>query len=204
MENWKGNWINLGHTMSETINSVEEESKQDRWRSCLIEIIETFLIALVLYLTVNAFLPRILVVGKSMEPSLHHNDRVIVNRLAYHLGEVDRGDVVVFKRDDGRDYIKRVIGLPGDTIEVLGGHVYVNGLMIAEPYIMMPVIRDKPVDTIPLGMVFVMGDNRNDSSDSRSWGPISVDDLTGKALLVYWPPANFGAVEHYNPIPKDP
>ena len=190
--------------MSEISNSIEEEPKQDRWRSCMIEIIETVLIAVVLYVTVNALIPRILVDGKSMEPSFHHNDRVIVNRLAYHLGDVERGDVVVFKREDGQDYIKRVIGLPGDTIEISGGHVYLNGLVIAEAYIIVPVIGDKPTETIPPGMVFVMGDNRNDSSDSRAWGPVSVNDLTGKAMLVYWPPANFGVVKHYNLAAANP
>ena len=191
--------------MSEISNSnLEEEPKVDRWRSCMIEIIETVLIAIVLYVTVNALIPRILVDGKSMEPSLHHNDRVIVNRLAYHLGDVDRGDVVVFKREDGQDYIKRVIGLPGDTVEFFGGHVYINGLVIAEPYIMAPTIGDRPAITIPPGTVFVMGDNRNDSSDSRVWGVLSIDDLAGKALLVYWPPENFGVVHHNNPMPTEP
>lgn len=170
----------------------------------MIEIIETVLIAVVLYVTVNALIPRILVDGKSMEPSLQHNDRVIVHRLAYHLGDVERGDVVVFKREDGQDYIKRVIGLPGDTIQIYMGYVYLNGEGIAEPYIMSPVIGDKPTEIIPPGMVFVMGDNRNDSSDSRVWGPVSMNDLTGKAVLVYWPPANFGAVKHYNPAAADP
>ena len=190
--------------MTETTNLIEEEQKQDPWRTCLTEIIETVLIAVVLYVTVNALIPRILVDGKSMEPSFQHNDRVIVNALAFRLGDLDRGDVVVFEREDGRDYIKRVIGLPGDTIEILGGQVYLNGLMISEPYIMVPIIMDKTAETIPPNTVFVMGDNRNDSSDSRVWGPVSVDNLTGKAVLVYWPPGNFGAVEHYNPIATNP
>jgi len=96
------------------------------------------------------------------------------------------------------DYIKRVIGLPGDEIQVLEGVVYVNSQALDEPYISAPPISDMRPTVVPEGQVFVMGDNRNVSSDSRSWGPLPVDDIVGKAIFVYWPLERVHIIEHYD------
>ena len=161
-----------------------------------VEAFETLVLALILFVTINTVSARIRVDGRSMEPSFHHGEYVIVNKLAYRFGEVERGDVIVFPSPvtQGEDLIKRVIGLPGDRIEVHGGRVFVNGQALDEPYVMGPTSRDQPETEVPVGMVFVMGDNRNDSSDSRSWGPLPIGDILGQAVFVYWPLADFGSV----------
>jgi signal peptidase I len=190
----------MNQNIPEISTSFEEEPQPDRLREFLREMLETILLALVLFLIINTLTARIRVEGSSMVPSLNHNNYVIVNRLAYRLGEVERGDVVVFKfpHNKEEDYIKRVIALPGETIEISNGFVYINGQPIEEPYIKAPLARDYPAVTVPPEMVYVMGDNRNDSSDSRRWGALSEGDIIGKAVFVYWPFPDFGVVEHYD------
>jgi signal peptidase I len=95
------------------------------------------------------------------------------------------------------DYIKRVIGLPGDRVSVLGGYVYVNDVAINEPYINAPPLTNMTEIVVPEGYVFVMGDNRNVSSDSRAWGPLPIEDVIGKAVFVYWPLNAVGIIDHY-------
>jgi signal peptidase I len=133
----------------------------------------------------------------SMEPTLAVGDRVLVNRLSYRLHDINRGDVIVFKRPetapaapgDPEDLIKRVIGLPGDTVVAREGIVYVNDRPLEEPYLPVGTSTanlDDPV-TVPEGEVFVMGDNRDNSSDSRFIGTIPVDSVVGRAFAVIWP-----------------
>jgi signal peptidase I len=182
-----------GHTEPET-----REEAAASWRTFLIDLLETVVLALVLYAAINFLTARVYVEGASMEPNFHNGNFVIVNRLAYQWSQPERGDVVVFpypgNPDD--DYIKRVLALPGDTFAVEGGIVYVNGVALDEPYINGPMRRDFPQLTIPPGTVFVLGDNRNDSSDSRSWGPLQIEDILGKAVLTYWPLSDLGGVQH--------
>jgi signal peptidase I len=135
----------------------------------------------------------------SMHPTLVEHDRVLVNKLSYHLHDVHRGDVVVFRRPPNlhvtdKDLIKRVIGLPGDTVEARGGNVYVNGRLLREPYVPARCkgTQDFLRVAVPSDHVFVMGDNRCDSTDSRVFGPISVDLLVGRAFVRWWPPGRFG------------
>jgi signal peptidase I len=141
-----------------------------------------------------------------MEPSFHDGDYVIVNRIAYQIGDIQRGDVIVFPYplNEEDDYIKRVIGLPGDRVAVYGGVVYVNGDPIEEPYIMEQPRDDKAELIVPEGYVFVMGDNRNASSDSRSWGPLQVEKIIGKAVFRYWPFTDLGIVDHYELVHASP
>ena len=183
--------------------SLDPEEEQDQQPSRLAvffrELVETVLLALALFLVINLLTARVRVDGPSMEPSYYHNNRVVVSKVSYLLGEIERGDVIVFPAppNPDEDYIKRVIGLPGDVIEVRGGTVYVNGEALVEPYISAPPVSNMRKTSVPPEMVFVMGDNRNVSSDSRAWGPLPIDDIIGKAVFVYWPLDRVGVVEHY-------
>lgn len=175
--------------------SVEARSTT---RIILKEIIETVLLALLMFGAINLVSARIQVKGRSMEPNFHDREYVIVNKLAYRFGEFERGDVIVFPYplNEREDYIKRVIGLPGDTVAIRGGQVYVNNQVLVEEYIKEAPRRDMQEMTVPAGTVFVMGDNRNDSSDSRTWGPLDMEAVIGKAVFVYWPISEFGVVEN--------
>jgi signal peptidase I len=123
---------------------------------------------------------------------------VLIDKISYLLHSPERGDVIVFvPPNNERDYIKRVIGLPGDTVEIREGRVYVNGVALDEPYLKNLINSDMPARTVEEGHYFVMGDNRNNSSDSRSFGAITPQSIVGRAWLVYWPPADWGTVPHH-------
>jgi len=136
--------------------------------------------------------------GTSMQPRLADQDRLFINKYAYRVGEVKRGDVVVFEfpGDRTKSYIKRVIGLPGDDVRVEHGQVSVNGNALAEPYIDARYSDERSaVETlVPAGEVYVMGDHRNISSDSRDFGPVPEKLIYGKAAYVYWPVKDSGTV----------
>lgn len=175
-----------------------EEQPRPAARRILVEIIQTVVLALVLFFAINFISARIRVDGSSMEPTFHNGDYVIVNRLAYQWGEMQRGDVVVFPYplSPEEDYIKRVIGLPGDRVAIYGGDVYVNGQHIEEPYISSAPANDVAETVVPEGYVYVLGDNRNASSDSRSWGPLEIEDILGKAVFRYYPFDSIGIIDH--------
>lgn len=170
------------------------------WARTLAEIVQTVLLAAVLFLGVNFVTARIRVEGSSMEPSLHDGEFVVVNRLAYRWSLPERGDIVVFRfpLNPDRRFIKRVIGLPGDQILITDGRVMVNGLALDEPYI-AAAPRYAGEWVVGAGQVFVLGDNRNNSSDSQNWGMLPLDDIIGRAVLVYWPVAEAGVIEHLAP-----
>ncbi len=142
--------------------------------------------------------------SESMSPTLMNGDRVVVNKLSYDAHDLNRGDVVVFARPDGlpagpddpKDLIKRVIGLPGDTIFTRDGSVYINDRLLEEPYLpegTMSYEIDEPIE-VPEGHVFLMGDNRQHSSDSRVFGPVDVDTIVGRAFMIMWPFSRIGAL----------
>jgi signal peptidase I len=161
------------------------------------EIGETILVAGLLFLAVNLLTARIRVEGTSMEPSLHNGEFVVISRLAYRWQDIQRGDIVVFNfpLDQDRRFIKRVIGLPGDQIEALENMIYVNNIPLNEPYLAAPP-RYEGSWTVGEGQVFVLGDNRNNSSDSQNWGTLPVEEIIGKAVLVYWPLDDIGLIPH--------
>jgi signal peptidase I len=136
--------------------------------------------------------------GTSMVPMLQDQDRLFINKLAYHVGEVHPGDVVVFHypRDLTKSYIKRVIALPGDQLRIEHGRVYVNSKLLPEPYVPARYTdeRSQPEMTVPDGEYFVMGDHRSISSDSRDFGPVERSLIYGKASFVYWPFDQAGVV----------
>ena len=138
--------------------------------------------------------------GTSMMPTLTDQERIFINKFTYHfgLGDIERGDMVVFwfPLDPTKSYIKRVIGLPGDVVRIDAGDVYVNGQQLSEPYVPEP-FRDRvsyEERRVPDGEYFVLGDHRNSSSDSRTWGFVKRDAIYGKAVFVYWPLANIGTI----------
>lgn len=161
------------------------------------DILQTLLISAVLFLGINAVTARIRVDGFSMEPTMHSGEFVIVNKLAYKFAPVQRFDVIVFMfpRNPDQEYIKRVIGLPGDEVTIANRQVRVNGEALDEPYILQPPAYSGTW-VVPEGSLFVLGDNRNNSSDSHNWGPVPLDYVIGKAVLIYWPPSEWGLVEH--------
>ena len=132
-----------------------------------------------------------LVDGPSMRPTLQHAQRLVVNKFIYHFRAPEKGEVLIFRypKDPSRDFIKRVIAVPGDTIEIKDGNVFVNGELQNEDYILSKCRGDYPKSTIPEGHIFVMGDNRNNSEDSRfpDVGFVPFDLIKGKAMLVFWP-----------------
>lgn len=172
-----------------------EDPQEIPFRTYLKEILQTLILAAVMYVMIDAVIARVRVENISMLPTLHPGEFLLVNKLAYKLGPLSRGDIITFHHDEKEDYIKRLIGLPGDTVIVKNGKVFVNQKVLAEPY-----IAATPSYTgewqVPAGSVFVLGDNRNSSSDSHSWGFVSMDKLIGKALVVYWPLQNIQILSH--------
>jgi signal peptidase I len=136
--------------------------------------------------------------GTSMLPMLEDQDRLFINKMAYRVGAIQRGDVVVFlyPHDRQKSYIKRVIALPGDSLRIDRGRVYVNGKLLKEKYVPPRFEDDRslPEETIPGHEYFVMGDHRSISSDSRDFGPVDRDLIYGKAAFVYWPMEQAGVV----------
>jgi len=174
-------------------------SRSFGFRSWLQDTLETLLLAAILFLVINVLTGRYQVHGQSMEPSLYDGQYLIASKVAYWLQPAERGDVVVLNppnRDSAVPYIKRLIGVPGDLIEVRDQRVWVNGIALNEPYTSAPPNYDGNwvVDT---GEYLVFGDNRNNSSDSHSWGLLPEDNILGKAFFLYWPPESWGKIPHY-------
>ncbi len=179
-------------------NTGETQPSAAHSSSLFREIVETLLLTVVIFVLVNTFTGRFRIDGSSMEPNLHDGEYVIVNRAVYHLHSPQRGDIVVFRRDGGREFIKRVIGLPGDVVQVQGGRVIVNGVPLDEPYIAQPNAYTMEPRPVAPNEYFVLGDNRNNSSDSHNWGTIALNTIDGKAWVTYWPPKDWGIVPHYS------
>jgi signal peptidase I len=159
-------------------------------RRLIWELVTTLLPALAVALFVNVYVAEAVTVkaGPSMEPNLYRGYRVMTEKVSYHLHAPRRGDVVVVERPDGEEsLIKRVVALPGETVEVCGGHTLVDGQPIEEPWVTHFGGRAYPPTIIPPGHVFVLGDNRAVSHDSRAIGPVSVESIRGHAWLIYWP-----------------
>ena len=165
------------------------ETRPSKLGSFLKELWQTVLLSVLIFAGINFATVRIRVQSISMQPTLYERDFVLVNKLAYKLGDLNRRDVVIFQppiEEEKEPYIKRVIGLPGDIVRVTGGIVYINDLPLKEAYEAAPP-NYQGVWTVPPGKVFVLGDNRNNSSDSHLWGMVPVDNIIGKAVVVYWP-----------------
>ncbi|MDQ3855625.1 MAG: signal peptidase I, partial [Chloroflexota bacterium] len=191
------------------------------------ELIETLLLTVVIFFGVRLVVQSFRVDGPSMLPNLHTNQLVIVNKALYwHISDDGplakvaqgpdtglghkfvfraprRGEVIVFRAplDPDRDYIKRVIGVPGDTVEIRDGKVWVNGKRLHEPYLSPDVYTEASGEvgsrvTVPQENLFVLGDNRPGSSDSRDWGFVPLGNVIGKAMFIYWPVRDWGGIAH--------
>ncbi len=179
------------------------------------EILETILLTAIIFFAVNAVTGRFKIEGSSMYRTFEHGEYILVNRLSYAIGDMKRGDVIVFVppghpegtffdrligRGGETDYIKRIVGMPGDVVEISNSAVTINGMLVQEPYI------NELINPLQQGrweltddQFFVMGDNRNFSADSRSpsVGPISQDRVVGKVLLTYFPISSWSMIDHY-------
>ena len=175
---------------------------------CLLELVETLALTLVIFFVVQNFVAQpFQVKGDSMEHSFEPDDYVLVDKLSPHWDPYSRGDVVVLQPPaewaaEKTPFIKRVIGVGGDTIEVKDGKVYVNGTALDEPYLFadadgtrQATMSDEPQWVVPANDIFVMGDHRQQSADSRLFGPIPVASVLGRAVIRYWPLAAFGTIQ---------
>jgi len=176
---------------------MAKKKKNEVW-----EWSKALIIAVLLAFVIRYFLfAPIVVDGESMMPTLNDQDRMIVNKLNYKISDPKRFDIIVFHAPEGKDYIKRIIGLPGDTLEYKDDVLYINGKAYAEPYLdeYKKQVVDGPLTesftleektgkkTVPEGELFVMGDNRRDSKDSRHIGTVSFDKVLGNTSVIYWP-----------------
>jgi len=163
----------------------------------IFDLLETLLLSIALFFGINAVTARVLVDGYSMRPTLDDGQYILVNKLSYRSNLPEYGDIVVFHFpvDPDQDFIKRVIGLPGDEVIISDGQVSLNQEVLNEPYI---AATPQYVGqwSVPDGQIFVLGDNRNNSSDSHSWGAVPMDNIIGKAITVYWPPPDWKALKH--------
>jgi signal peptidase I len=168
--------------------------------SWLRDILETLVLAVVIFVLVNTMTGRYEVQSISMEPTLHEGQYLIVSKVSYWLHSPQRGDVVVLDPPDHRStipYIKRVVGLPGEHVEVHDGRVWVDGAALNEPYVSGPALYNEDV-VLGSSEYLVLGDNRNNSSDSHVWGTLPKDNIVGKAVFRYWPPEKWGMIAHYS------
>jgi signal peptidase I len=175
----------------------EEQPKGTDFKRFFLDLLETLILAVVLFLIINAVSARVRVDGFSMRPTLEDGEFILVNRLAYKFGDPKRGEIIVFRSPvvPDEDLIKRVIGLPGDEIEVHDGQVFINGSQLDEPYIAASPIYTGTWQVVD-GYLFVLGDNRNDSSDSHSWGLVPLPNVVGRSILIYWPFDEWSILNH--------
>lgn len=158
------------------------------------ELAETIVPAIIIALLIHVFLAQATrVYGQSMEPNLHTDMRLVVEKISYRLHAPERGDIVVLRVRPGDELlIKRIVGLPGDEVAIHDGQVYVNGQSLDEPYLDQNTRGNLAPRVVPPLHVFVMGDNRRASNDSRSFGPVHIDNIVGRAWFSYWPVQDIG------------
>jgi len=175
----------------------EQPVNQGTVNSWVRELLEAVLPALVIVLVINVFLAQATrVEGQSMDPSLHNNQRIIIEKLSYRFRPPARGEIVVLRRPQPDPLIKRVVGLPGETVAIHDNQVYVDREPLDEPYLRELTSGVMPPEVVPEGHVFVLGDNRDSSNDSRAFGMVPFEDIVGRAWVRYWPPREIGLVGH--------
>ena len=202
-----------GHVLPTEAELPAEEETGSTWKtiwSITREVGETIILTLIIFFLIQLFIRNFRVVGTSMVNNLHDGQYLIIDKVSYNpyiveylgVGGPKRGDVVVFKppRNPNEDYVKRVIGMPGESVQVIRGQVYVNDQLLEEPFQPMTGSYTMPAAVVvPEGQVFVLGDNRNNSNDSHNWGPLPVENIVGRAWLSYWPPDLWGTIPRNAP-----
>lgn len=169
------------------------------------EIVSTIIFFLAIFTLLQLTLPRSVVHGSSMQPNFYEGQYLVISRLNYMVTDPQRGDILVFNSPQGgheeEALIKRVIGVPGDVVEIIGTEFYVNNHRIDEPYINEPCqtysCRDGSRWELGEDEYFLAGDNRNRSNDSRAFGPVTYEHIIGKVLFRYWPLEDFGLIPHH-------
>ncbi|MEL6439483.1 MAG: signal peptidase I [Cyanobacteria bacterium J06621_8] len=190
----------------------------EKEENTLVELIKTLVSAAILAVGIRSCVAEArFIPSASMVPTLIEDDRLIIEKISYRFREPKRGDVVVFaptetlKKNYNNAFIKRVIGLPGDQIEIISDVVFVNGEKLEESYIAevqpkqktnLPVINNHPLITVPPGQYFVLGDNRYNSLDSREWGFVPKENLIGRATVLFWPPNRLGPLDQQPLYPE--
>jgi len=181
--------------LAQEIKPVEEAQS---WKRFFLDILETLVLAVILFIGINAVSARVRVDGFSMRPTLDNGEFVLVSKLSYHqLSGYERGDIIVFHFpvNPREELVKRIIGLPGDHVMVQEQKLYVNGQLLDELYIEhAPLYSGEWI--VPEGHLFVLGDNRNNSNDSKDWGMLPMENVIGKAVLIYWPPPMWNVLDH--------
>ncbi|HEX8721039.1 MAG TPA: signal peptidase I [Pyrinomonadaceae bacterium] len=192
------------------VRRLRDESRTHFWGEARL-LLRDLVFALMIMALVLVFVAQpVKVEGTSMLPRLHDGERIFVNKLIYYgLPGIERGDIVVFwfPNDPTKSYIKRVIGLPGETVQVRAGRIFVNGKELQEPYLenaLNVAASDEPPVYVKPHYYFVMGDNRDNSSDSRSWGLVPEKYIYGKALFRYWPLSKASFIRHETDYPGVP
>lgn len=197
------------------VKDLRRASRNDFWWESLRLFRDVFLIIVVLILVGVFFVQPVVVDGSSMLPQLHDGERLLVNKFIYYKiesvswGHLERGDVIVFwfPEDPSKSYVKRLIGLPGETVEVKDGKVFINDAELQENYLDEEHNHSKPsfpAQKIPDHYYFVMGDNRDNSSDSRYWGLVPEKYVYGRAFFRYWRPQSIGFIQHGRYPPLEP
>ncbi len=164
------------------------------------EVAQTLLLALLLALIIRGFLVETyLVYGPSMEPSLFEGERLLVNKLVYRFRDPAPGEVIVFREpgDDGRNLVKRVVAVDGQEFEIRNGDVFIEGRLVRESFVISPSNDTIPSHLVPKGTVFVMGDNRANSLDSRYFGPVPMESVRGRAFIIFWPLSRFNILSSF-------
>jgi signal peptidase I len=184
---------------TETPEGQTKEEIPTNWdtvKSVLREVVETVVLTVIIFFLIQTVVRNFRVVGTSMEPNLHNGQYLIVDKVSYRLGEPQRGDVIVFEPPSrpGEDYVKRVIALPGELVEIRNGQVFINNQPLDEPYVVRRGSYSMSPRRVGPSELFVLGDNRNSSSDSHNWGMLAQDKVVGKAWISYWPPSEWGVI----------
>ncbi len=169
-------------------------------RSALLEIAETIVMTILIFAAVRLLVQNFRIEGNSMEPNLHNGQYLIIEKVSYRFSEPQRGDIIVFHYPNNpkRDFIKRIIGLPGETVQIRQGQIYIGGKLLPEPYNPNTGSYSWGPGVVGENEYFVLGDNRNNSSDSHSWGMLPREMIVGKAWFTYWPISEWGPIPHYS------
>ncbi len=175
---------------NEDINNLKKKDIKKGKKSMIRELLETVISAGIIAFIIITFIGQVTIVrGASMEPTLHDNERLIANKISYRFETPERGEIIIFKPplEIKRNYIKRIIGVPGDKIEITGGEIYLNDKKLEEAYVKKRSYENMPPTIVPDDSFFVLGDNRPNSSDSRFWGFVPRKNVVGRAWVIFWP-----------------